>query len=147
MQRAAIYFEEQVLTASPHRLHLMVVEGALRHARRGLEGLEQQNWELTFQALSKARDCVTELIGGLNPEQSPELVAPTKELFVFAYRNLAKADFERNPQLVRDAIRILEIHRETWIELGQKLSAGQAAAMPARPAFDDAPATGRSWTT
>lgn len=147
MQRASVYFEDQVLTASPHRLHLMVVEAALRHARRGLEALEQQQWEATFQALSKARDCVSELIGGLDPDQAPELVAPTKELFVFAYRNLATADFERNPQLVRDAIRILEIHRETWIELGLKLGAGQPTATPARPALDDAPSTGRSWTT
>lgn len=146
MQQAANYLENQVLTASPHRLHLIVIESALRQARRGLEALEQQDWETTFQALSRSRDCMSELIGGLRPDEAPELVSPTKELFVFVYRNLAKADFERDPQLIRDAIRILEIHRETWIELGLQLGGGQPAQR-ARGAADDEVTTGRSWTT
>jgi flagellar secretion chaperone FliS len=147
VQQAATYLENQVLTASPHRLHLMVVDAAIRHARRGLEGLERQEWETTFRSLSAARDCMSELIGGLNPAIDADLVDPTKDLFVFVYRNLAKADFDRDPQLVRDAIRILDIHREAWIELGLQLGAGQPTGAPARPAYEDAPTTGRSWTT
>lgn len=147
MQQAATYLENQVFTASPHRLHLMVVDAALRHARRGMEALDEKSWESMFQSLSKARDCVSELIGGLQPDVAPELVDPTKDLFIFVYRNLAKADFDRDSQLIRDAISILEIHREAWVELGLQLGAGQPAAAPARPAYDDAPTSGRSWST
>ena len=145
MQQSATYLETQVLTASPHRLHLMVVDAALRHARRGAEGIEQRQWDVMFLSLSKARDCLSELIGGLKPEVDPELVEPTKQLFVFVYRNLAKADFERNAALVQDAIRVLEIHRETWLELGQGLVGAPLRPTATAPVSDGPVATGRSW--
>lgn len=147
MQQSATYLETQVLTASPHRLHLMVVDAALRHARRGAEGIEQRQWDVMFLALSKSRDCLSELIGGLKPEVDPELVEPTKQLFVFVYRNLAKADFERNAALVQDAIRVLEIHRETWLELGQGLVGAPPRPTATAPVSDGPVATGRSWMT
>lgn len=145
MQQSATYLETQVLTASPHRLHLMVVDAALRHARRGAEGIEQRQWDVMFLSLSKARDCLSELIGGLKPEVDPELVEPTKQLFVFVYRNLARADFERNAELVQDAIRVLEIHRETWLELGQGLVGAPLRPTATAPVSDGPVATGRSW--
>ena len=147
MQQSATYLETQVLTASPHRLHLMVVDAALRHARRGAEGIEQRQWDVMFLSLSKARDCLSELIGGLKPEVDPELVEPTKQLFVFVYRNLAKADFERNAALVQDAIRVLEIHRETWLELGQGLVGAPLRPTATAPVSEGPVATGRSWMT
>jgi flagellar secretion chaperone FliS len=121
VSQAAEYLESQVLTASPHRLHLMVVDGAIRFARRAELALETQRWEDLDAALSRSRDCVAELLGGLDAEQSPDLADRLKALFTFVYRNLALADSERSVRRIRDAVRILEIHRETWIEVGEQL--------------------------
>ncbi|MDZ4689406.1 MAG: flagellar export chaperone FliS [Planctomycetaceae bacterium] len=141
MSQVAEYLESQVLTAGPHRLHLMVVDGAIRFARRGLEALDAHRWEDLFTALSRSRDCVAELLGGLDADQSPDLAARLKALFAFVYRNLALADTERNAQRIRDAIRILEIHRETWLELGEQLIR-ESAPGPSVPTPH-----ARSWTT
>ncbi len=130
MESVREYLETQVLTASPHRLHLMVVDGALRFARRGLQALELQDWESLEASLSRSRDCVTELIAGLRAEASEELIASLKSLFAYVFRNLAIADPERDPQLIRDAIRVLELHRETWIVLGERLSDTPASQIP-----------------
>lgn len=119
----ATYLEAQVQTASPHRLHLLVVEAALRHARGGLEAIDQQRWDVMFVSLSKARDCVSELLSGLRPDVAPDVAGPTRDLFAFVYRNLALADYERSAQRVHDAIAILSRHRDTWNELGQMLAA------------------------
>ena len=81
MSNVAEYLETQVLTASPHRLHLMVVDGAIRHAKRALEALEGARWEELDSTLSRSRDCVTELVGGLNAEQTPDLTDRMKALF------------------------------------------------------------------
>lgn len=141
MANVAEYLEAQVMTAGPHRLHLLVVDGAIRFARRAQEALEHQRWEELDAALSRSRDCMTELIGGLDAERSPDLTDRLKSLFAFVYRNLVLADLERNPVRLRDALRILEIHRETWLELGEQLAREQAAreAVPTPHA--------RSWTT
>ncbi|MCA8984756.1 MAG: flagellar export chaperone FliS [Planctomycetaceae bacterium] len=113
------YLEMKVLTASPQQLHLMVLEAAIRHARQARQALEQSDRENSHLLLNRSREFVTELIGGLNPEQSPEMVLSLQQLFAFAYRNLVMADLEGNPARIDDALRILELHRETWLELIQ----------------------------
>lgn len=111
------YIENQVLTAQPHQLHLMVVDGALRFARKAAQAAEAQNFEQTHFALDKSRELVAELIGGLNPEQQPEMIEQLKALFVFVYENLNHADVKQDPKYIHDAIKVLEIHRESWCEL------------------------------
>lgn len=141
MSYAAEYLESQVMTAGPHRLHLLVVDGAIRFARRASEALDGQRWDELDGALSRSRDCVAELLGGLDFDQAPDLADRLKALFTFVYRNLALADTERSHRRIRDALRILEIHRETWLELGESLAKAAAGdhIVPTPHA--------RSWTT
>jgi flagellar secretion chaperone FliS len=141
VSQVAEYLESQVLTAGPHRLHLMVVEGAIRFARRAVDALEAGRWEELDTALSRSRECVGELLGGLDFDRSPDLADRLKALFTFVYRNLALADSERSPQRIRDALRVLEIHRQTWIEVGEQLARDSAgdSSVPTPHA--------RSWTT
>lgn len=139
MEAVREYLETQVLTASPYRLHLMVVDGALRFARMGLAALEAEDWETMDLALSRSRECVSELLAGLREETQSDVVDAQKALFAFVYRSIALADPERSPQRIEDAVRVLEIHRETWLELGSALDEVAAGDVPAPHA--------RSWTT
>ncbi|QDT25010.1 Flagellar protein FliS [Gimesia panareensis] len=115
------YLENQVLTAKPHQLHLMVVDGALRFARKAREATQSRNFEQAHFALDRSRDLVAELIGGLNPEQQPEMIEHLKALFVFVYENLNHADVKQEASYINDAIQVLEIHRESWCELIERL--------------------------
>lgn len=124
------YLENQVLTASPHRLHLMVVEGAIRFARRGQMEMQAERWEAMGRSLSLSRSCVTEMIGGLNVEMWPEMAEPLKSLFMFIYRSLTIAEMERNSAKIDDAVQLLQQHRETWVELGTKLQSSLATSLP-----------------
>lgn len=147
MTTIAEYLENQVLTASPHRLHLMVIDGAIRFARHGITAMLERRWEAMGQNLDRARDCVTELIGGLNAASEPQLAEQIKALFVFAYRSLIAGELERQPQRIEDAIRILDLHRETWVELGLKLQSDPTAAVTRQPPPSPHLSLGRSWTT
>jgi flagellar protein FliS len=138
MTIAAEYLEAQVLTAPPHRLHLLVVEGAIRYIRRGLDALDQEHWEEMDAALGRARECVAELIGGLLPHQADDLVDRVKSLFAYVYRSITLGDLQHHPQPLEDALRILELHRATWLELMEKLQA------ESRPSVVPSPHT-RSW--
>ena len=111
------YLENQVLTAQPHQLHLMVVDGALRFARKAAQAIENNHFEEGHFALDKSRDLVAELIGGLDPAQQPEMIEQLKALFVFVYENLNHADVKQEASYVHDAIKVLNIHREAWCEL------------------------------
>jgi len=140
------YLENQVMTASPHQLHLMVVDGAIRFARQGQEALEESRWEAVRWSLTKARNCLTELLGGIKAEAAPELAERTKAIFMFVYRNLAVAEIEHNIAAVQDSLKLLQLHRETWVELGRKLQSSTQSAMRGiipEPHLS----TGRSWMT
>lgn len=147
MSLAAEYLETQVMTATPHRLHLMVIDAALRNTRRGIDLLEAGQWEELDHSLGKARECVSELISGLNPQTAPELIESFQGLFGFVYRMLILGDLERNPQALRDAMRILLLHRDNWVALGERLT----QVSPSTPSIGTeesvVPAPhGRSWS-
>jgi len=146
MSTTSEYLENQVLSASPHRLHLMVIDGAIRFARQGLIALEDRRWEAMGDALNRSRDCVTELIGGLNHGEDPNLAVDLKSLFVFTYRRLIAGELERQAHYIDDAIRILSLHRETWIELGAKLQTDNAPP-PRNVAPSPHMSLGHSWST
>ena len=132
------YLEAQVMTAKPHQLHLMVVDGAMRFAAKAEEALRADDFDTAHFALNKSRGCIGELIAGLNPDHAPEMVERLKALFVFVYRNLADADMSRDASRVATALHVLRIHRETWVALGEQLG---------RDAQTGAPAGGRHWMT
>lgn len=140
MNAAQEYLAARVMTAPPQALHLLVVDGALRHAARAEAAFEAGNREAAIKALDDARAFVAELIGGLDKSAAPEVVANVGALFIFIYRRLAEADVYGSAEKVRDAIKVLRLHRETWSELVAKLSGSpEAAAAPTPPA--DAPPT------
>lgn len=129
----------------------MVVDAALRNTRRGIDLLDAGRWEDLDLTLNKARECVTELIGGLNPAMVPEVVESFQSLFTFVYRKLALGDLERDPQHLRDAMRILLLHRDNWVALGERLieeTTTTPPGFPSTPVSESAvPAPhGRSWS-
>ena len=115
------YLESHVLTATPHQLHLMVVDGALRFANAGKEALLEKNYEESHHAFAKSRSFISELFSGLDEERAPEMIESLRKLFAFCYKNLAQADIDHNVDLVEEAIHILDLHRQTWMELIEKL--------------------------
>jgi flagellar protein FliS len=137
------YLETQVLTSSPERLHLMIVEAAIRFARQGEAALEAGNIDVAFRALSKSRDCVNEIMTGINGDLNRDLAEQLRGLFVFVQQNLVRADLRRDPQLIRDALVILEHHRQTWLQLLERLL--QEAAVLRGPHRKEV--TENSWVT
>ena len=139
------YLETKILTARPQQLHLFVVEAALRQARAAETALHAGDYEAAHEALGISRDLVAELISGLNRDHQPELVDRMQSLFVFVFRSLAAADLHHDTRRVRNAIRVLEVHHRTWLDLIERLQdgRGQSAAGPAEVASSIR--AGRSW--
>ncbi len=146
------YLEANVMTATPYQLHRMVVDGAIRFAVQAEAAIEQGDIEAAHIALNSSREFVAELISGLDENNAPELVGQLKSLFCFVYKNLAEADFEQNIEHVTNALSILRMHRETWVELAEKINkeVAERSAVPAPKSLSvDASqqTSGKSWTT
>ena len=65
---ANVYLRTKVLTASPEQLRLMLLEGAVKYARQGRDGMATKNHEQAFVGLSRSRDIVVELMTSIRPD-------------------------------------------------------------------------------
>lgn len=129
------YLLSRIETASPYQLHKMVVDAAVRNVRFAAQEWESGDFDRVLDALSKSRECVAELMDGIREEAAPELASRQRALFAFTYQQLVLADVERDRERVTNALRILEIHQETWNLLGEKLAGSNAGNTPAPAHF------------
>jgi flagellar protein FliS len=108
------YLTSHVMTASPARLRLLLIDGALRQARQAGTAWKSQQFEAAGQAVDRCRDILTELMTSPNADLAPELARQVSGLYAFMFRTLNEASLAHDAQKLADVIRLLEIERETW---------------------------------
>ena len=139
------YFTTQVLTAPAHKLHLMLLEGALRHGRRAQQLFGEGHDAAADEALLRSQEIVAELLAGLKPGLAPAMVRQVAGIYAFVHRSLATAQFRRDFGKLREALRVLEMECETWRQVCRHMDDKPAAAPPPaerhvpRPAFLNSP--------
>lgn len=140
-QNANAYLRTKVLTATPEELRLMLLDGGIKFARQGRDGLARRDFEASFTGLSQARDIVMELITTVRDDVNPELGAKVRGVYTFIFTLLMEASFEKDTGKADKAIELLEFERETWALLMQKLAEERRAggATPASAAGPGSP--------
>lgn len=138
------YFTTHVLTAPPHKLHLMLLEGALRQGRRAEALLEQGCHVPAGDALIRGQEIMSELIGSLRPDVAPELARRVASVYLFIQRSFVQAQLQRDIVLIRGALKVLEEECETWRQLCLRVDGATAApnrpgTAPPRPIMLDLP--------
>ena len=118
------YLEARVLTASREQLHLMVLDGAMRHCFAAEDALACGDREAKWQNLSQARQHVSELLGGMAAVDD-EFVDNLRGLFKFVLAQLTLADTDEDAKILKSAMRILELHRETWVSVMDAVGASR----------------------
>ena len=119
------YLETQVHTASPERRQWMLLDAAVRQGERTLELWQEQKWLEAGDALANCRDIVAQIVRAMRPDTAPELVARVSNLYAWVFQQLAQAGLTHDPRPLRDALKVLEIERETWRELCTQRSANR----------------------
>lgn len=129
---ANAYLRTQVLTASPEKLRLMLLDGALRFAQQAADGMAVKDYEATYNGITQARAIVLELATSIRADVDPELAERVQSVYMFLYRELVDASLTRDQARLQKAIELLEYERETWSMLMDKVAA-ERAANPASP--------------
>lgn len=128
------YFDTQVLTAPPQKLQLMLIDGALRYARQAADHWREGRIYEGGEALIGCQRIVTELLRGLKPDVAPSLVENVSNIYGFVFRTLVEAGMRRDADKLAEATRLLDIERETWRQVCERLS-----SQPQTPAIVPAP--------
>jgi flagellar secretion chaperone FliS len=126
------YLETEVLTATPQRLQLMMLDAAIRSATQARQYLAEQDKQAALTPILRAQRIMAELLTGLNAESKDALVRRVAGVYLFIYRSLIAANAEQSTVRLDDALRVLEIERETWRRVCELLGAEihEAAGIP-----------------
>ena len=127
---ASPYLASQVQTASPAKLRLMLIEAALRHAARARTLPDEAKPIEATDAIIKCQEIVGELIAGIDRQQASELADKIVGLYLFVHGRLVSAAFERNAVKLAEAVRVLEIERDTWRQVCEQLNSRAAVPAP-----------------
>jgi flagellar protein FliS len=125
LQARERYWTDQVTTAPPQKLFLMLLEGAIRFIHKAQGHWAAKEDELALQALIRAQEIVGEILSGFKRDLDPELVSRVAGVYGFVLRSLVEGSMLHDAAKLADALRILEIERDTWRELCQKIGTEQ----------------------
>src|SRR5581483_9350177 len=76
------------------------------------------------EPMIRCQAIVRELMASPHRDKSPELVDKVVSLYLFIHEQLVQAQMRRDAAKLDDAIRILEIERETWRQVCALLDTG-----------------------
>ncbi len=115
------YLDTQVRTATPQKLRLMLIEGAIRFGRQALEcWSDEQRRAQRLTALARCNDIVTELFGAIREDSVP-VAGQVKAIYQFLLVQIAKITGQNDPQMLREVVEILEQERETWRQVCEQM--------------------------
>jgi flagellar protein FliS len=120
------YLEAKVLTAPTPRLHLMLIEGAIRFGRQAEEALRRSDRTAASGSLLRVIDIVGEMLAAVR-EQKTDINKKLVELYWYLFRRVSEAKLHADVEKLTEALRLLEFERETWLAVCERLGANTAA--------------------
>ncbi len=122
------YLSSQVNTATPQKLQLMLLDGALRF---GL--LAKQSWDdevARGEALTRCRTIAGELLASVRGNDS-EISKQLADIYQFIYLTVVEAQVNTDVSKIEEAMQVLEVERETWRQVCEKFgSEAKEADLP-----------------
>lgn len=128
---AKVGLETSVSSASPHKLIVMLYDGALVAVLSALTNMKAGNIPAKGTAISKAITIIDNgLRAALDKNAGGEIADGLDALYEYMSARLLQANLNNQPEILEEVQRLLTDLREAWNAIGP---AGQPASAP-RPA-------------
>ncbi|CAM4226773.1 flagellar export chaperone FliS [Paenibacillus phoenicis] len=118
------YQKNKYETASPHRLILMLYNGAVQYAMRAQRAIQSGDVKETNQYIQKTQAILYELISSLNEKEGGELARNLKNLYLYIIDRLIQANIKKNPDYIEEIIGHLNELKSAWEQIGKEVSLG-----------------------
>ncbi|MCG7384099.1 flagellar export chaperone FliS [Paenibacillus sp. ACRRY] len=113
------YQKNKYQTASPHKLTLMLYNGAIQFAGKAKEAILQQDIQQTNTWVQKTQDIVYELMSSLNLKEGGEIAKNLKNLYSYVVDQLIQANIKKQPELIDEVVHILSELKSAWESIGK----------------------------
>ena len=121
MNPAAAYRNQQIMTASPEQLTLMLYDGAIRFLRASITAIEAKDMEKAHDMNMRTQEIVREFRQTLNMDI--ELSENWDKLYEFMEYRLMEGNVKKDKAMLQDVLDLLRDMRDTWAE-AMKLAKG-----------------------
>ncbi|EHG20330.1 flagellar protein FliS [Selenomonas infelix ATCC 43532] len=115
---AEAYKKQQVMTATPEALTLMLYNGCLKFIKEGVEQLAEKNYEASNTSFQKAQNIISEFRITLNMDY--EISHQLLPLYNYAYDRLVEGNMKSDPALIQEATDIMTELRDAWAQAMKK---------------------------
>ena len=109
------YQQNQVDTATPDRLLLMMYNGALKFIKTAREGIVEKDIEKANNHIIKVQDIVYELMSSLDLETG-ELAQNLLALYYYINNRLMEANINKDEEILKEVESLLTDMRDAWKE-------------------------------
>lgn len=135
------YQSNQVATATPEQILVMLYDGAIRFVRQARDGMAAGDRVTKLKMIDKTMAILNELSATLDHEIGGEIAANLAALYDFMNRELVRSNLKNDPQPLDIVERILSELREAWvqaIEINRQASA-RTGSIPTTAAGEPRP--------
>jgi len=121
---ANAYKTQQIMTASPQELTLMLYNGAIRFVAESIQAIERKDMQKAHEANMRAQDIIREFMNTLDMQY--EVSKGLDKLYDYIEYRLIQANMKKDIAQLVEAKDMLTELRDTWYQ-AMKLARGQQA--------------------
>ena len=118
------YLETSVQTATPAQLLILLIDGAIRFCRIGIEGMKKEDYRISHLNLCKVQNIINEFMSSL--DQKAPIAEELLQLYEYFNQRLAEANLKKRPEPAEEVLGYLVELKSTWVEAA-KLSSQPGA--------------------
>ena len=115
---AEAYKRQQIMTATPEALTLMLYNGCLRFMTEGREAIERKDYEQANTSLQKAQNIISEFRITLKMEY--DIAKQLLPLYNYVYDRLVEANLKSDVTKIDEAKGIITELRDAWAQAMKK---------------------------
>ena len=123
---AEAYKRQQIMTATPEALTLMLYNGCLKFMSEGMEALEKKDYEQANTSIQKAENIISEFRVTLNMDY--EISHQLFPLYNYVYDRLVEGNMKSDVSKIEEARDIITELRDAWAQAMKKARAEKGPA-------------------
>ncbi|EGO62300.1 flagellar export chaperone FliS [Acetonema longum] len=111
---ANAYKNQQIMTASPEELTLMLYNGALKFMTESVQAIEEKKYEKAHETNIRSQNIIREFMTTLDMQY--ELSHNLYEIYDYMHRSLIEANLKKDAAKLKEIRDLLRELRDAWAE-------------------------------
>lgn len=115
---AEAYKRQQIMTATPEALTLMLYNGCLKFMSEGIEFMEKKDFEQANTSLQKAQNIISEF--RITLDMQYDIAKQLMPLYNYTYDRLVEGNIKGDIRMLQESKAIISELRDAWAQAMKK---------------------------